>query len=143
MCEQCPKAPKGWVGWIELPQRDAGAPAGPWIDLTHPAGPDMPCATIFPRPSFEKIRTLPKDPYNVTDIHMVAHAGTHVDAPLHYFEHAPDMASIPPERLCGPGVVWRIDKAENEIIGAADLERCRPVLEPGDILAVDTGWRRW
>jgi arylformamidase len=140
MCERCPKAPQGWIGWIDLPKRAAGPAAGPWLDLTPALGPDMPCASIFPKPTFDKIRTLPADPYNVTDIHMVAHAGTHVDAPLHYFEQAPDMADIPPDRLNGPGVVWRIDTAPNAIIGVAELERCRPLPEPGDILAVDTGW---
>jgi kynurenine formamidase len=103
-------------------------------------GPSMPVASIFPKPAFGKLRSLPDDPFNVTDIHMVAHAGTHVDAPLHYFAEGPDMASIPPERLCGPGLVWRIGAAPNQVIGPDDLERCRPLLEPGDILAVDTGW---
>src|SRR3569833_60686 len=140
MCEDHPKAPKGWIGWIDLPKRAAGKPAGPWIDLTHKVGPDMACASIFPMPSFNKVRSLPDQPFNVTELHMVAHAGTHVDSPLHYFMGAPDMASIPPDRLCGPGVVWNIPKAPNEIITAADLEKCRPLLEPGDILAVDTGW---
>jgi arylformamidase len=140
MCENCPKSPKGWIGWIDLPERTAGSPAGPWIDLTHRVGPEMPVASIFSKPVFGKVRSLPDDPFNVTDIHMVAHAGTHVDAPLHYFEGAPDMAAIPPERLCGPGVVWRLDVEPNAVIGPDHLERCRPLLEPGDILAVDTGW---
>ena len=140
MCENCPKTPKGWIGWIDLPQRAAGRPAGPWIDLTHDVSPSMPCASIFPKPTFAKLRSLPQDPFNVTDIHMVAHAGTHVDAPLHYFMDGPDMASIPPDRLCGPGVVWRIEKPANAVIEAADFEQCRPLLKEGDILAVDTGW---
>ena len=142
MCEQCPKAPKGWIGWVDLPEPAAVKPTGPWIDLTHRVGPDMPVASIFPKPSFGKLRSLPDDPFNVTDIHMVAHAGTHVDAPLHYFMGSPDMAQIPPERLRGPGVVWRIDCEPNQVIGAADLEQCQPKLLPGDILAVDTDWAR-
>lgn len=140
MCDACPKAPRGWIGWIDLPPARPITPIGPWIDLTHKVGPDMPCASIFPKPLFGKVRTLPGDPFNVTDIHMVAHAGTHVDAPLHYFMDSPDMASIPPERLGGEGVVWRIDKDLDAVIEVADLEACRPLLEPGDIVAVDTGW---
>jgi len=140
MCEHCPRAPSGWLGWIELPRSEPGTPAGPWLDLTHKLGPDMPCASIFPKPQFAKLRSLPADPYNVTDIHMVAHAGTHVDAPLHYFEGAPDMAAIPPERLSGAGIVWRIEVEPDQVIGPEDLERCRPLIREGDILAVDTGW---
>jgi len=142
MCEMCPKVPSGWIGWIELPNARPCQPTGPWIDLTHQVGPDMPCATIFPKPHFNKLRSLPDDPFNVTEIHMVAHAGTHVDAPLHYFEDAPDMASIPLDRLCGPGVVWHIEKDLDEVIHVADLEQARPLLREGDILAVDTGWAK-
>lgn len=141
MCDQCPKSP-GWRGWIELPDTKPGKAAGPWVDLTHRVGPDMPCAKIFPKPSFARIKTIPADPFNVTDIHMVAHAGTHVDAPLHYFNDAPDMAAIPPDRLCGAGVVWHIEKDLDEIIDVADLERCTPKVREGDILAVDTGWAK-
>lgn len=142
MCEQCPVVPTGWIGWIDLPEPAPLQPAGPWVDLTHQVGPDMPCASIFPKPSFNKLRTLPDDPYNVTEIHMVAHAGTHVDAPLHYFADGPDMASIPLDRMCGAGVVWHIPKIDDEIIDVADLEAARPLLREGDIVAVDTGWAR-
>lgn len=139
MCDQCPKSP-GWRGWIELPPAQIGKPAGPWIDLTHRVGPDMPCANIFPKPHFNRLKSVPADPYNVTEIHLVAHAGTHVDAPLHYFNDSPDMASIPPERLCGAGVVWHIEKDLDEIIDVPDLERARPMVHEGDIVAVSTGW---
>jgi kynurenine formamidase len=142
MCDQCPKAPTGWKGWLDLPAARPFKPTGAWIDLTHKVGPDMPCASIFPRPSFARLRSLPDDPFNVTDIHMVAHAGTHLDAPLHYFEDGPDMASIPPERLSGEGVVWHIEKDLDQVIEVADLERCRPLVREGDIVAVDTGWAR-
>lgn len=141
MCEESPKA-MGWEGWIDLPVAPAPTPAGEWIDLTHPLSAAMPCASIFPQPSFGKIRTLPADPFNVTEIHMVAHAGTHVDAPLHFYEDGPDMASVPLDRLGGPGVVWHIEKEADEIIEPADLERCRPHLREGDILAIDTGWAK-
>ena len=109
MCEQCPTTATGWLGWIDLPEATIGQPAGPWVDLTHKVGPEMPCASIFPKPTFGKVRSLPEDPFNVTEIHMVAHAGTHVDAPLHFFDDGPDMASIPLDRLQGLGVVWRIE----------------------------------
>jgi len=100
----------------------------------------MPCASIFPSPRFERIKSLPEDPFNVTFMATVVHVGTHVDAPLHYFVGAPDMAQIPPERWCGEGVVWPIVAEPDQVIEIADLERCQPSLRPGDILALDTGW---
>lgn len=140
MCEQCPAPATGWLGWIDLPSPAAMVPDGDWIDLTHPVSPAMPCASIFPTPSFARLRSLPENPFNVTEIRMVAHAGTHVDAPLHYYADGPDAAVIPPDRLRGPGVVWRIDAAPDQAIDTDALVACRPLLRPGDMLALDTGW---
>lgn len=140
MCDQCPRAPDGWLGWIELPAPAPVVPVGEWIDLTYPVSAEMPCASIFPRPSFQRLRSLPDDPFNVTEIRMVAHSGTHVDAPLHYFADSPDMAAIPLDRLQGAGVVWRIEAEPDQVIGADVLAACRPLLRAGDMLALDTGW---
>jgi arylformamidase len=140
MCEACPKLPTGWIGWNTLPAARPIRATGPWLDLTHKVGPDMPCASIFPRPHFARLRSLPDDPYNITELKLAAHAGTHIDAPLHYFADGPGMDNIALDRLCGTGVVWRIDCVAEQVIEIADLEACTPLLQPGDILAVDTGW---
>jgi len=142
MCDLCPQTAYGWRGWNPLPPAKRLVPVGEWIDLTHEVSPTMPCASIFPTPSFELLRTLPQDPFQVTLIHMVAHAGTHVDAPLHYYADGPDMASIPLDRMMGAGVVWHVDAKPNQVIDVDTLERCRPLIEEGDIVALDTGWAK-
>lgn len=140
MCEGCHERGYGWKGWIELPPPRFESGSGPWIDLSYPIGPETPCASIFPKPSFRKLKELPQDPFQVTEFSMVVHAGTHVDSPRHYFLDGPAFEAIPLDRLCGPGVVWRIPAEPDQVIDVAALERARPVLEPGDILAIDTGW---
>lgn len=140
MCEVCVERGKGWLGWNSLPVRMAGKPLGPWLDLSHPVGPDMPCASIFPRPSLSMLRKMPEDPFNVTELRMVVHAGTHVDSPRHYYLDGPAFEDVPLERMHGPGVVWHVPALPDAVIGVAELERCRPELRPGDILALDTGW---
>ena len=51
------------------------------------------------------------------------------------------MDEIPLERM---GVVIRLEKAVNEEIGVDDLAAAKPKIEPGDIVAIDTGWSgRW
>jgi kynurenine formamidase len=75
---------------------------------------------------------------------MVVHIGTHVDAPRHFFLDGPAMEAIPLDRLMGPGVVVPVDKPAYGVIELADLERASPAIEPGDIVAIDTGWsNRW
>lgn len=142
MCDACLKPSSGWRGFMELPARGPVTPTGDWMSLSHPVGPSMPCASIFPAPSLERIRQVPQDPFNVTQIRMVAHAGTHVDSPLHFFNDAPGFEAIPPERLCGPGVVWHLPQPPDAVIGVGALQQARPLLRPGDILAIDTGWAK-
>jgi len=140
MCETCEQRGKGWLGWSSLPAHRTGAPLGPWIELSHAVGPDTPCASIFARPSLTLLREMPKDPFNVTELRMVVHAGTHVDAPRHYYLDGPGAEDIPFDRLQGPGVVWTVPAEPDEVIGVEALQRCDPELRPGDILALDTGW---
>ena len=49
------------------------------------------------------------------------------------------MEQVPLERWNGPGVVWRFDLPPNSLIEPEHLEAARPLLRPGDILALDTG----
>lgn len=142
MCESCAGRGKGWRGWIDVPPPRLSASGAPWLDLSYPVGPAMPCASIFPAPSFRKLKQVPKDPFTVTELTMVVHAGTHVDAPRHYFVDGPAFDEIPLDRLYGEGVVWHIPKACDEIIGVEEFERARPKLKAGDILALDTGSSR-
>jgi arylformamidase len=45
------------------------------------------------------------DAYNLTALQLSAHAGTHVDAPLHFIDGAPDVTALPLRALVGPAYV--------------------------------------
>jgi len=83
---------------------------------------------------------MPADPLNATEMQMVCHFGTHVDAPCHFLPDGPAFHEIPLDRLYGRGVVWRVETEPYGVIGADTLARQRPSLEPGDIVLLDTGW---
>ncbi len=57
---------------------------------------------------------------NVGRIEMSVHSGAHVDAPLHFEDGAPDVASVPLDRYLGPCVV-------------ADVRPTRRGIVPGDL----------
>jgi kynurenine formamidase len=95
---------------------------------------------FFPPARFERIMSMPEDPLNATEIQMVCHFGTHVDAPCHFIPDGPAFHEIPLDRLYGPGALWRIDAGAGGLIDAAILARQRPTLRADDILLVDTGW---
>jgi len=55
-------------------------------------------------------------PYNLSRVCMGLHAGTHVDAPLHFLPDGADVAAMPPEVGMGPARVV-------EIPGSPDIDR--------------------
>ncbi len=142
MCDRSGAAYTGWKGWIELPAASPPDGVGDWIDLSHALNERMPRPAFFPAPRFRRVMSQPEQPLNVTQMQMVVHLGTHVDAPRHFFSDGPTFDQIPLDRLVGGGVVWRIDKSEHDVIDVADLEKAHPRARPGDIVALDTGWSK-
>jgi len=52
--------------------------------------------------SLEAIKRLARgDSSNVSTLHLSAHAGTHVDAPRHFFDDGGGVEALPLEMLCG------------------------------------------
>jgi kynurenine formamidase len=129
----------GWRGWNTGDGRMSTPSAGDWIDLTWPLTPDVPRLASFPPPAIGRVASLPEQPFNVTELSMVVHVGTHVDSPRHFFVDGPALEDIPLTRLMGTGVVWQLDKPLEATIEPEDLEGMGPGLEPGDILLLDTG----
>lgn len=140
MCETCPQRGVGWRGWQALPAPKPLRPSGPWLDLSHPVGPGMPRAHVFPPARVERFMTLPADPINVTKFEMIVHTGTHVDAPRHFFNDGPAFDEIPLDRLHGRGIVATFEVEPGAIIDVPDLQGWDAAIAPGDIVALYTGW---
>lgn len=137
MCEQ-----RRWSGW-PVPSRDVtGGDASDWIELSHVISIDLPRFAAFPAPEIRRVSSMPIDPLNVTEMTIMCHVGTHIDAPIHFIPDGPSIAEIPLRRLCGPGVVLHLDVDEDTLITAADLESASPRPRADDIVLIDTGWWR-
>ena len=143
MCDNVHHSGKGWRGWRDLPAQQHCMPLGPWMDLTYPLGASVPRAAVFPQPVFRLIKQLPNDPLNGTEMQMVVHIGTHVDAPRHFFVDGPAFHDIALNRLCGSGVVLRIARHAGEAITLGDLQSYQATIRPGDIVAIDTKWSQY
>jgi len=129
-----------WQGWRPLPPPSPGSGEGPWQELSHPLHEGLRGISYFPEARFARLKSMPADPLNLTEMQMVCHFGTHVDAPCHFIPDGPAFHEIPLERLYGPGVVWRIEKEPYGRIEADDLAVMTPALRPGDIVLLDAGW---
>jgi len=129
-----------WRGWPPLAPHAAQPGTECWIELSHPLRADLGRIPFFPAPRFARIMSMPDDPLNLTEMQMVCHFGTHVDAPCHFVPDGPAFHEIPLERLYGPGVVWRIETEPYGVIDAETLARATPALHQGDIVLIDAGW---
>jgi len=129
-----------WKGWMALGPAESAPERGPWIDLSQTVYHGMPRFASFAAPRVEQIKKIPQDPLNVTEIQIICHVGTHVDAPRHFVADGPAMEEIPLDRFFGPGVVWKIDVKPFGIVDVADLEHAKPDLRWGDIVILNCGW---
>ena len=94
---------------------------GTWIDITAPLDPST--TPTYPgdtQPKFEFLRSFDKgDKVTLSSYLMTAHAGTHVDAPLHFVARGAPIDQVPLTTLmgrtrvidCSPGAM-AIDAAE-------------------------------
>ena len=113
-----------------------------WNDISVLVGPGM---TVWPGDSDVMLSRFASmeagDACNVSRISMSAHAGTHVDAPLHYVDRGIDVAHVPIESLTGRARVIGIRGIRR--IGAREILQHSP--ERGEILLIktDNSEREW
>jgi arylformamidase len=93
-----------------------------WIDVTAPL--DVATTPTYPgdtKPKFEFLRSFDRgDKVTLSSYLMTAHAGTHVDAPLHFVAKGASIDQVPISKLMGP--VRVIDCSPDALaIDAAEL----------------------
>ncbi len=90
------------------------------IDVTVPLDPNLPVYPGNTPFSLEAIKRISKgDSSNVSTLHLSAHAGTHVDAPRHFFDAAAGADALPIELLLGRARV--IEVTSRKGIGPDEL----------------------
>ncbi|KAA3658136.1 MAG: cyclase family protein [Calditrichaeota bacterium] len=107
------------------------------IDLTMPLKPDMRGV------SFETAKTVEKDGWNARMLHLYSHAGTHMDAPIHFGVSEETIDTIPLEQCIGEA--WVIDATMVKPKGLIHVEHLGDVatnFKPGESLLIHTGWSK-
>ncbi|MES1255711.1 MAG: cyclase family protein [Acidobacteriota bacterium] len=90
------------------------------IDVTVPLDANLPTYPGNTPFALEAVKRIARgDSSNVSTLHMSAHAGTHVDAPRHFFDDAPGADALPLEMLLGRTRVIEITSRAG--IGADEL----------------------
>jgi kynurenine formamidase len=111
------------------------------VDLTHPWSADSVVFMGYPMPVVRYIKRPPEHGIYAQVVETPMHCGTHIDAPIHWYHAGKDMASIPLERLYGPGVVvdLRGEVEDWSIIKPRDVTNKVKVKER-DVLIINTGY---
>ncbi|MBN2474289.1 MAG: cyclase family protein [Pirellulales bacterium] len=116
------------------------------IDLSHPlvdgqlGFPDDPGIQITVHGTIASLG------YNLTKISMSSHQGTHLDAPLHFFDDGNSIDQIPLDRFYGPA--WLVDLAPGTLLPPRTpitVEMLRPHearFQPGGKVVYRTGWQQ-
>lgn len=115
-------------------------------DLTIGTGVTTPPCPTYQSLRVEYFKRLSLDGANGQIIHTSNHVGTHLDGPRHFDTSGRDIASLPLDKLCHPGVVVDLSDEFGEedygIYSAKDIEK-RVEVKDGDILIINTGYHKY
>ena len=112
------------------------------IDLTHTIAPDIPVYPGTPAPAFTSLRTITKDGFRESALHITTHTGTHMDAPSHISRNGSTLDQLPVSQFCGRAVV--LDVSREAVVTAEFLRAHHDSLYCADFLLLYTGWeKRW
>jgi kynurenine formamidase len=119
------------------------------VDLTHTMSPAFPTFFGVPGIEMEKKFDFKKDGFNLYWWRIIEHAGTHLDAPIHFSEAGATSEQIPPDSLVVPLAVVDVaaKAAQNpdyQVIRAdlAGWETAHGRLPAGCCVAMHSGWGR-
>lgn len=119
------------------------------VDLTHTMSPDFPTFFGVPGIEMDKKFDIKKDGFNLYWWRIVEHAGTHMDAPIHFSEAGATVEQIPAASLVVPLAVIDVaaKAAQNAdyLVTKADLaawEKKHGRLPDNCCVAMHSGWAK-
>jgi kynurenine formamidase len=112
------------------------------VDLSHPLEhgqqtfPSDPKLSIVPHGTTKTLR------YNISQITIGSHQGTHLDAMYHFLDDGKTLDQMPLEWFYGPAQLLRIPKQANEEITVDDFLPYEHLLTAGAKIVFETGWHK-
>jgi kynurenine formamidase len=146
-------AAAGFVATAVSPVQAQRAPSRSFtrtVDLTHVMSPEFPTFFGVPGIEMEKKFDLKKDGFNLYWWRIIEHAGTHLDAPIHFSEAGNTVDKIPADTLVVPLAVIDVSAkaAQNPdyMLSRDDLaawEKKNRRLPDNCCVAMHSGWGRY
>lgn len=96
------------------------------IDISMPLYEGMPSFPGDPAFRSTRVRSTDRgDPYNLSELHLGSHTGTHVDPPVHFVRGGTTVDELDLGVLNGPARVVDVDP-RSSFVGAVDAEKVPP-----------------
>ncbi len=98
----------------------------------------------MPGVAISEAKTLKKDGWNAVNIQIYSHAGTHMDAPVHFGVDGPTIDQMPLDSLMGQARILDLRGiSPGAIMDTGDLGSLKETLNDGDSLIIRTGWSKY
>ncbi len=112
-----------------------------FLDLTHSLQDETPVYPGDPRLEIERIHTVERDGFALSQLHLQSHAGTHIDAPAHVLPGAETLDNFPIAFFTGEG--FCIDCSETHTITAEFLSSFS-IPDTARFILFYSGWsKKW
>lgn len=112
------------------------------IDLSHPLEHGQQTFPFDPKLSIIPHGTTTTLKYNISQISMSSHQGTHLDAMYHFIDDGKTLDQMPLDWFYGETHILRIPKQAKEEITVEDLKAYEHLLTEGAKIIYETGWFR-
>lgn len=112
------------------------------IDLSHPLEHGQQTFPMDPKLSIIPHATTKTLSYNISQISMSSHQGTHLDAMYHFLDDGKTIDQMPLDWFYGPARILRIPKKAGEEISIDDLKVHQDYLTAGAKVIIESGWHK-
>jgi kynurenine formamidase len=112
------------------------------VDLTHPVSPDTPMHPLDMTPQVAFALSHQEHGMALSNMHLSAHTGTHMDAPYHMLADGATLGEFPVSRFVGTALTLDV-RGRGPVLTRADVADAAEAaggLQPGDFALVWTGW---
>jgi kynurenine formamidase len=114
------------------------------VDLTHDFTIHTPGWVGYPSAKLSYFQRHATHGIVSQSLELPLHSGTHFDAEMHIVSGGADLASIPLDRLCRPGVIVDISEDMHDwAVITPEQITSRMEVRRGDIVLYHTGWHRF
>lgn len=114
------------------------------IDLSHEIHEGMTVFGDTEKPEINRKHTVEKDGFQLHELKINSHTGTHVDAPAHMIAGRKYLDDFSLDQFTGKGLVIKVDQFANAEIPLSFLKKYEAQIQETEFLIFNSGWyKKW